>query len=77
MAGTPGVVTYWNGKSGWITPSGMEEEHTCHARQILALAGDRVDLDTDLYPECVVSYTWDCYNDAEPWRAKEITISPQ
>ena len=75
MAGTPGVVKYWNGKSGWITPSGMEEERTCHARDILALNSDVVD--GSLYPGCVVTYTWDCYSDLEPWRAKEITISPQ
>lgn len=68
-----GIVTYWNGRSGWIRPSDMEEQCTRHSRQIFLLASNVVS--GDVVPECAVTFEDDVYNDREPWIAREISVS--
>jgi hypothetical protein len=69
MATSNGIVWYWNGKSGWIKQTGVEEECTCLSRDVMLLAEDIVS--GEVVRDCAV--TFETYEYAD-WRAHEVTV---
>ena len=66
-----GIVWYWNGISGWIKQSGVEEEPTALARDVMILQSDVIS--GEVVRDCAVTFEIDQGND--PWLAREATVT--
>jgi len=62
-----GTLWYWNGISGWIKQSGVEELCTCQARDVLVLKDDTTG---DMYQGCNVEFTTE--DNRDPWLARTV-----
>lgn len=65
-----GIVTYWNGQSGWITPSDAANLYTVDARDIMLLQSEVTS--GEITPGCTVEYTPD--TGEEFWFARSATV---
>lgn len=66
-----GTVGYWNGKSGWIKQTGVSDEETCLARDVMLLPADVVS--GDIVLGCTVSFTPE--PDNGPWIARSVSVT--
>lgn len=65
-----GTLKYWNGESGWIKQSGVENLSTIYANDVFVLHDDVVS--GDMVEGCTVDYTIDTTIDC-PMIARSVT----
>jgi hypothetical protein len=66
-----GTIYYWNGISGWIRQSGVENLATSAARDVMLLQNE-VDSGTAAR-DSAATFTIDAAHD--PWLARDVTVS--
>jgi hypothetical protein len=68
-----GTVYYWNGISGWIKQTGVDNVPTDDARDVMVLLGDVTGGTID--EGSTVNFSIDFDNDPNPWRARNVVVS--
>jgi hypothetical protein len=66
-----GTLWYWNGESGWIKQSGVENLTTAYARDVMLLRDEVVS--GNPFEGCSIDFTVDANDD--PWLARSVTAS--
>jgi hypothetical protein len=64
-----GTIYYWNGQSGWIKQSGVEDLPTWEARDVMVLIGDIIS--GSVSQDCAVTFAFG----SDPTFAREVIVS--
>jgi hypothetical protein len=67
-----GTCYYWNGSSGWIKQTGVEEMPTVQSNDCMIVSTEAAAADGVVAQGCTVNFSIDA--DHEPWLARDIVV---